>query len=187
MKKVEQKILNNKTLVDAFCFDCQCALFLVDMNNPDSFNLVKDMIFNIDDEKYPYLQKIIVENKLDISPNTPNEELQRILREYSNIDNIKISVKTGDNIYNLLNKIYDEVNSHEKNVFQINKVSKCQLKDYSKKDCKRAFSLTLVGESAVGKTNFMSRYAKNSFNSYFFSSIGVNNEYKKVKINDKDL
>ena len=185
--RLEPKIFNNKTLVDAFCFDSQCALFLIDMNNHDSFHHVKDMIFNINDEKYPYLHKIIVENKSDISTKTPNEELQRILREYSSIDNIKISVKTGDNIDNLLNKIYDEVNSPENNVFPINKVSKCQLKDYSKKDCKRTFSLTLIGESAVGKTNFMSRYAKNSFNSHFMSNIGVNNEYKKVKINDKDL
>lgn len=184
--RIEENIINNQILMNSFFFDCKCALFLVDMNNYDSLFIVKDIILNIDDEKYPYLQKIIIENKSDISPETPDDELRKFLNDNKDIDYIKISVKTGYNIDNLLNKIYDEVNSPENNVFPIDKISKDNLRVYTKNNISGVINLILLGESCVGKTNFMTRYTRNMFNQIFVSTVtGVNKEYKMLKINDK--
>ena len=53
-------------LIEALLFDCQCAIFLVDISNSASFDLVKSLILTIDDDKFPYLKKILIENKLDL-------------------------------------------------------------------------------------------------------------------------
>ena len=157
------------------------------MTNPESLNKVKDIILNINDEKYPYLQKIIVENKADISPETSKEEIQKFFVDYSNLVHISISVKTGYNIDNLLNKIYEENNSTRNNLIPINQVAKSTFKIKQNEESKTSISLILVGNSQVGKTNLMGRYAKNAFQTLFISSIGILNERKKIKINNKEI
>ena len=173
--RLEEKIIDNKTLLDAFLFDCQCALFLVDMTNSKSLDLIKDIIVNIDNDKYPYLKKILVENKSDIKSENSNDELQQFINDNEEIEYVIISVKTGDNMDNLLDKIYNEVNSPDNNI-PINKIAKTNLKE----DFDETFSLILLGESSVGKTNFMMRYSLNIFETKFLSTYGLNRESKRV-------
>jgi small GTP-binding protein len=42
-----------------------------------------------------------------------------------------------------------------------------------------------LGDSNVGKTNFMTRYTNDSYNQMFFSTIGLNSEMKFLKINGR--
>lgn len=116
------------------------------MTNSKSLDLIKDIIVNIDNDKYPYLKKILVENKSDIKSENSNDELQQFINDNEDIEYIIISVKTGDNIDNLLDKIYNEVNSPDNNI-PINKIAKTNLKE----DFDATFSLILLGESSVGK------------------------------------
>ena len=186
--RLEESIINNETLLDAFLFDCQCALFLVDMTNFDSFSPIQRIITNIDKEKYSTLKLIIVQNKSEERPETPNDELQKFIDADQNVDYITISLKTGENFDNLLFKIYKEINSDnsEKNQIAINRVTKCTLKDKSEIKCEGSFSLILVGDIDVGKTNLLSRYAKNVFQKLFLSTIGMNSESKFLRINEKN-
>ena len=55
--RLEESITIDFKVLDAFFFDCQCALFFVDMTNDKSLNSIKDIIPDIDDDKYPYLKK----------------------------------------------------------------------------------------------------------------------------------
>ena len=190
--RLEDNIIYNDTLLDAFLFDCQCALFLVDKTNPDSFDKVKTIISFIKDESYPNLKKIIVENKSDINTDELNEELEKYINENSKsyIEYIKISLKTEDNLDNLLVKIYDgtDSNNSEKPILPIDRIAKCILKDFPKAPSVRSLSFILIGDSNVGKTNFLSRYIKNSFNLIFVSSINsINNEQKMIMINNKNF
>ena len=186
--RLEESIICNETLLDAFLFDCQCALFLVDMTNFDSFSPIQRIITNINKEKYSTLKLIIVQNKSEESPETPNDELQKFIDANKNVDYITISLKTGENFDNLLFKIYKEINSDnsEKNQIAINRVTKCTLKDKSEIKCEGSFSLILVGDIDVGKTNLLSRYAKNVFQKLFLSTIGMNRELKFLRINEKN-
>ena len=183
--RLEENIIYNDALLEAFLFDCQCALFLVDMTNHKSFEPVKTIISFIKDESYPNLKKIIVENKSDITTEKQNVALKNFVNFYPNIGYTSISLKTGDNFEDLLIQIYNEINP-EKNIFPLDKVAKCSLKaDYVNENYKGAFSLILVGDTQVGKSNFMTRYAKNKFNADFISSIGMNNEIKMMKIKNE--
>ena len=190
--RLEDDILYNSTLLDAFLFDCKCALFLVDINNPNSFDKVKTIISLIDNCNLPHLKKIIVENKSDIKTDKSNEAIEKYINENSksNIDYIKISLKTEDNLENLLVKIYDEISlkNSEKPIFPIDRVSKCLLKEFPNAPSVRPLSFILIGDSAVGKSNFLSRYIKNAFSLIFLASIRpVISEKKMVLINGKNF
>ena len=62
---LEQDLLSKKELIEVYLLDCQCAIFLIDITNKNSFDLVKELINLIDKDKFPYLQKILIENKLE--------------------------------------------------------------------------------------------------------------------------
>ena len=90
-----------------------------------------------------------------------NEELEKYINENSksDIEHIKISLKTEDNLENLLIKIYDgtDPKNSEKPILPIDRIAKCISKDFPKAPSVRSFSFILIGDSAVGKTNFVSR------------------------------
>ena len=119
--RLEENIIYNDALLEAFLFDCQCALFLVDGKNKESTNSVKVIMKKINNEKYPFMKRLIVENKSDIIPEEENEEIKKLLNYYPFLDNIKISLKTGNNLENLLIQIYDKINSNssEENLFPL--------------------------------------------------------------------
>ena len=47
------------------------------------------------------------------------------------------------------------------------------------------FNILLLGDSNVGKTSLIKRFIKNEFDSNDSSTVGLEFENKKVKINDK--
>ena len=51
---------------------------------------------------------------------------------------------------------------------------------------KSQFSFILLGDSGVGKTNFLTRYANNGFCQIFLSTNGFNQEMKLIKLNADD-
>lgn len=58
-----------------------------------------------------------------------------------------------------------------------------------KKERDRPISIkcALIGESQIGKTSFMVRYAKNVFDLEYIQTIGVNSMDKKIKVGTQDV
>ena len=186
--RLEDKIIDNDTILDAFLFDCQCALFLVDGKNKESTNSVKVIIKKINNEKYPFMKRIIVENKSDITPKK-NKEIEELIKYYPFLDKTKISLKTGDNFENLLIQIYDKINSNssEENLFPLDKVNKYTTILYQKEEYEGSISLMLLGDGRVGKSNFMTRYANNKFSDEYLMTVGYNEAIKTLKIDNKNI
>ena len=158
------------------------------MTNPKSFDTVNYLISIINKDIYPSLSKIIVETKSDLTKEITDEEYLKYKNDNSNIPFITISTKTGDNFENLLSMVYEEINSNnlEKNMIPINKVTKTISKNFPVETCRCPLSLILVGDSDVGKTNFMTRYSINLFQKIFLSTTGAEKELKVLKVNNKD-
>ena len=154
------------------------------MTNSKSLEPIKTLIFNIKKKEYPFLKKILVETKSDLEPKIQKEELQKFIDENPNTEHFTISAKNGNNIDELLLKIYNEVNSPEKNSIPINKTQKCNVDDVPRDQIKSELSIILLGDSGVGKTNFLTRFTKNVFLQIFLSSQGVNQESKIYRINN---
>ena len=187
--RLEDNLITNDTLLEAFLFDCQCSLFLTDGNNKESTNSVKVIMKKINNEKYPFMKRIIVENKSDIIPEEENEEIKKLLNYYPFLDNIKISLKTGNNLENLLIQIYDKINSNssEENLFPLDKVNKYTTILYQKEEYEGSISLMLLGDGRVGKSNFMTRYANNKFSDEYLMTVGYNEAIKTLKIDNKNI
>ena len=154
------------------------------MTNSKSLDPIKTLFFNIEKKEYPFLKKILVETKSDLEPKIQKEEIQKFIDENPNTEHFTISAKNGNNIDELLLKIYNEVNSPEKDSIPINKTQKCNVDDVPRDQIKSELSIILLGDSGVGKTNFLTRFTKNVFLQIFLSSQGVNQESKIYRINN---
>ena len=187
--RLEDTIINNNRILDTFFLDCRCVLFMVDNTNNNNLNSIKKIISYMDKDKdrYSDIKKIIIENEIDLNKE-PNNNIKDFIENNTQIDHIAISIKSGTNLDKLLNKIYEGVNSKEKKLIPINHVVKMKytvkMKEKLEKEFKSSFSIILLGNSGVGKTNFMTRYANNSFNPIFLSTTGFNMETKLLKINN---
>ena len=87
-----------------------------------------------------------------------------------------------------MNKIYNIINSDspENLLLPINKITKYASEELDIKDCEDSISLLLVGDSEVGKTNFMMRYIMNNYNDRELDTIGIDREIKTLKINNEN-
>ena len=156
--RLEENIINKVDLLNAFLFDCQCALFFLDINNSESFSFLKKIILEIDNNKFPYLKIIVVENKINLIPQISAFELNEFKNGNQDIELIEISLETGANLYNLLNRIYEEVNSNspEKIIRPINTVAR----DKNKKilfsqNSQESISLILIEMNQLVKLAFL--------------------------------
>ena len=131
------------------------------MTNSKSINPLEKTLSYIKNAQFPYLTKIIVKNKSDIAPEKEDQKIKKFLNFFSFINTREISVKTGENIDDLLNEIYKAVNpkSPNNNLLPINQVRKSDSNKFSKMKYDGVVSLILVGDQNVGKSNFLISYA----------------------------
>ena len=181
--RIDEEFLKNASLIDTFLYECQCAIFLVDITNQDSFKLIKDLIGVIKSEHFPYLKKIFVQNKLDLESTrqVTSFEIKEYLDNNTSLDNQEIDLKNGQNLKELIKKINSAVNE-SKNELPTNIVSEALDKKLGLMNGQGALSFILIGDSTVGKTCFLTRYFKNQFNETFLSTIGIDKEIKHVKV-----
>ena len=105
--RIDSSFIENTSLIETFLYECQCALFLVDITNTDSFSLIKDLLHVIKLDKFPYLKRILVQNKYDLESTrqVTSYEVKEYLDNNQSLDSLEISLKNGDNIKELLKKI----------------------------------------------------------------------------------
>ena len=90
--KIDDNLIHSEPLIDNFLYECQCALFLADITNKESFELIQKLISNIEWDKYPYLKKILIQSKYDQENNrkVSNLEFKEYLDFNKSIDGIEI-------------------------------------------------------------------------------------------------
>lgn len=62
-----------------------------------------------------------------------------------------------------------------------------ELRDAAEQNFDYMFKLLIIGNSSVGKTSFLFRYADNSFTSAFVSTVGIDFKVKTIYRNDKKV
>ena len=181
--RIDDEFVKNNALIESFLFECQCVLLLIDITNSNSFILIKELINNINLNKFPYTKIILVQNKLDLESTrqVSSFELKEYFDNNKSIDGHEISIKNGDNIQGLINKINIAVNE-SKNELPSNIVSEAVEKKANLMNGQGALSFILIGDTTVGKTCFLNRYFKNQFTETFLSTIGIDKEMKNVKV-----
>ena len=187
----DPNFISNNTIMEDLLLDCHCALFLTDISNKETFESMKKIIDLIDNKKYPDLKKILVQNKSDIAPELQNEDINKFINDNQEIDHLKISVKDGKNLEELKLKIYNEINSPNKNITPLDIIKKSHRK-YDITNMNKIgknikiISLLLLGNFGVGKTNLIQRYMNNTFEPKYISTLGIDTFIKLLKVKDEN-
>ena len=184
---IKDDILNHFDIIDSLLFDCQCVLFLVDITDEVSLTKVNEIARKIDFENNPILKVIFVENKIDLENERKidEESINNCIENYGIKEKIQISLKTGNGLNNLVEKMYNLVNNSE-NSIPINYISQDKKEISLNYDCPMSINLILIGNSNAGKTCFFNRFNKNQFQENFVSTIGMEKYFKYYKIKDKE-
>ena len=136
---------------------------------------------NID--QYPYLKIIFVQNKKDLESKREISlnEINNFLEENKSFENEEISLKSGENMDNLLNKIYSSINESKKKL-PCDLILESLDKNTSLINYFGSLSFILIGDSTVGKSCFFKRYFRNEFSEDTFHTIGIDKEAKHIRI-----
>jgi small GTP-binding protein len=155
----------------------------VDITNSESFALMKELYSIINPSKFPYLKSILVQNKTDLenTRQVTSFEIKEYLGNNSSLDSQEISLKNGENIEDLINKI-NEAENQANNKLPTNIVSESLSKKFGLMHSQGTLSFILIGDMAVGKTAFLTRYFKNTFSEIFLSTIGIDKEINHLKV-----
>lgn len=182
----EDDCRNDDYIFEDLLFECQCILYLIDLNSKESLEYIKVKDKLISSEEYPYAGKIIVITKKDITNN--NEITLKEVNEFANQANISkiisISLKTEENYSQLIDMIYSNLyeNKFELAINFVGYISKTK-KQYTEKNSKQ-IRIILLGDPSVGKTSFVQRYFKNEFSVNMMMTVGVSDESKFLIIED---
>ena len=64
--RIDDKLINDVSILKVFLFNCKCAIFFVDITNKESFESIQSLMDAIKLSDFPYLRIILVQNKIDI-------------------------------------------------------------------------------------------------------------------------
>lgn len=176
-----------KEVYNSFLFECELALFMVDIENQDSLSCIKTLIDDLKSYNFPDLKKILVINKMDKESERKISSFE--LSDFAGANKLKsfeISAQQGSGIEELCRHMNDCVNSTQLNI-PMNLVKECPLKRVATSLTLRgSLSFILIGDSGVGKTAFLDRYFKNQFSEMFLSTIGIDKEFKFVRVGEEN-
>ena len=141
-------------MINALLFECLYAIFLIDISNPHSFELIKDLTKIIKKSNFPNLNMILIQNKKDLQNSKIREnEINKYLNSNSFIRNLELSLKIEYDIFSLLNNFDDDNNKN-------NILSNILLEYNYSEQYNEQMSFAIICESYVGKTSFIFRCLK---------------------------
>ena len=181
---IDETLSSKEELINTYLFQCQCALFFVDVTSEESLTLVSDIIEVITFDKMPYLRGIIVQNKIDQSSAISEEKINNIIKSKKSLETLKISVKNKNGIKELLSKIDSFVNDNKVDL-PLNFVYQSSSTQITMFNGKENLTFVIIGDSTVGKTCFFNRYFKNIYNDSSLFTIGVDKHCKLVKMGNE--
>ena len=198
--KINDDLINNKSLLEGLFFECHCALFLIDLTSEQSFESFKGLITTLElneiikNDNSNYLSQILVLNKSDLvsEMNATKESIKDFLNKYPSFSSIELSLKELKGISELTQKILDSYKKSENMIYPMDKIKEYENinKDFiqfSKLNIERTITCILIGDSETGKSSFFLRYFKNKFSEVFLVTIGLDKEVKIIKQIDKEI
>jgi len=72
--------------MQSILYDCQCAIFLIDITQKDNIKLFERLMENLIISELPYLKIIITENKIDSNREISEENITAFMNKYKNFN-----------------------------------------------------------------------------------------------------
>ena len=152
-----------------------------------SLKKINEIAEKIDFGNNSNLKVIFVENKIDLENERKidEESINQCMETYEIKEKVQISIKKGNGLENLVEKINNLVNNSENNI-PINYISQEKNEITEFHECPITINLILIGNSNVGKTCFFNRFNKNQFQENFVSTIGIDKYFRYFKYKGKE-
>lgn len=147
---------------------------------------MKQLINNININKYSYLKILLVLNKFDLVNERTNSNLyiKKYLENNKLIETQEISVKNGNNIQNLIEKINIALNNM-KNKLPSNLIYESSIKNAILNNMNtRNLHFLLLGDKYVGKTVFFNEYFHKKYKDPMQRTVGLVKNIKYIKIDN---
>lgn len=110
--RINEELINDNSKISVFLFNCKCVIFIIDITNKNSFDLIKKLLNVIEINKSPNLKILFIQNKKDLESQRRinSNEIEELFKESNLFENLEISLKTGYNMDNLIIKINSAIN-----------------------------------------------------------------------------
>ena len=179
-------MIKNIDTLESMLFDCQCALFIIDISDPESLHQIEKLFEGIKFSDFSHLKKIFVENKIDAKREISEENIKNFIDNNNIEKNFRISVKNGQGIEELANQMKEYLNYLEKDIPNnfCSQIIDENNNEIRKKVFKGSLNITFIGNSMVGKTSLFLRLNQNFFKESFMSTIGIEKISKSFKYKD---
>lgn len=102
--RINEELINDNSKISVFLFNCKCVIFIIDITNKNSFDLIKKLLNVIEINKSPNLKILFIQNKKDLESQRRinSNEIEELFKESNLFENLEISLKTGYNMDNLI-------------------------------------------------------------------------------------
>ena len=177
-------IKNSLHIIQTCLFQCECVIYMIDILDLESFNIIKELIPNLNLHN-PYTKNMILLNKEE-EENESNfqvkeDEIDNLINNNDLFIKLSISIKNSINYNKFIELINEIITKNENNFFshlitESDKIPKNLKVSYKK------INIVLLGDSLVGKTSFLQRYFQNIFSPVTSVTIGIDSQIKIIKI-----
>ena len=172
--------------MESVLFDCQCALFIVDISDPKGIIQIENLFKKIEFSDFSFLRKILVENKIDEKREISEEFIQKFIYDKKFEKNMKISIKNQNGIQDLANQIKYYLNLLVEEIPNnfCSQIINESITEKTNRIVKGNINLIFLGNTMVGKTCLYLRLNKNYYKESFMSTIGIEKISKSFKYKD---
>ena len=177
---VNDSLIERIDKIECFLYECECALFILDMTNYESLNLIKKLIKVIELTKFNYLNCIIILNKLDAS-NEIKIIKNEIKERFSNLLYLEMHLNDEDSFNKIKIKILECINKSESLTSNI--ITKyCGINKFKLENIRGSFSFVLLGSFPAGKTPFFERFQDKNYQYRYFRTLGIDKAIRYYNI-----
>ena len=183
----QEDVINNIKIIQTCFFECECAIYMIDILDFESFNIIKELISNLK-LKNPYTKNIILLNKKEEENESKfqvNEnEIDNLINNNNLFIKFEMSIKNSTN-YSQFLELINQIITENENIFFSHLIKESNNFPKNIKVSDKKLNIVLLGDSSVGKTSFLKRYFQNDFSNIATVTIGIDNQIKIIKIQDE--
>ena len=196
--QINDKIINDKNLLQNIFFESHCVIFLINLESEESLIQIKNLMISLEKNDITkkfvkYSTNILVLNKSDLESEikAKSKNINDFLSKYPFLESKEFNFKDKNFIIELNKIIYNSLTKKENMIYPIDNIKINEnLNDAQKSILKNFFgesiSCIILGDSSTGKSSFLVHYFQNE-DDIFKTTLGIDKEVKIVNFFDEKI
>ncbi|CAM4892538.1 unnamed protein product [Rotaria socialis] len=176
-----------RTIISNHYRGAQGFIIVYDVTNAQSFENIKVWLDSIDRNANENAKKLLVGNKCDLtSSRVVDQTAVQKFADSLHIPYVEVSAKSSANI----EQVFEIMGNEFMSTLPLTLGQQCESKTVKNtasatNEPNYLLKLVIIGDSAVGKSSLLSRYANNTFNESFIPTIGTDFACRTIQVDGK--